>query len=183
MALLELDSEPFNFARMHRQTPRLMLPSRISIICKVDGVPSPNLMVNVTVNVTCKNDFRFIFGPSDASGSVVVTREELLSEAEKDRQFFLMDYSHPEQDFSGKIRVCVESGESIKWAFDAYGVFKNHYKFSENYMDNLKCTAKFLRNIGDAELSVSVRLEGEQCEVETVNLRTAPEALESIESI
>ncbi len=40
-------------------------------------------MVNVTVKVTYKNDFSFIFGPSDASGNVIVTREELLSERKR----------------------------------------------------------------------------------------------------
>ena len=110
-----------------------MLPQQIAIEVHEGTKPCAGVLVNVTLVTTRKNDFRSMWGPTDAAGKLTVTRQELLDEGMKDREFFLMDYGHPELDFSGEIRLRVAREADLGRALAAYAQFSPGFPYRTGY--------------------------------------------------
>lgn len=84
-----------------RMTPKHTLPSSVRAIVTCHGVPVARLFVKVRVGASFKNDFWSAFGPADSDGSISFSRGDLLRNGELDRSVFVMDYGHPEIDYTG----------------------------------------------------------------------------------
>jgi hypothetical protein len=94
-----------------------------------------------------KNDFGLAFGPSDAEGRIEIRRDDLLREADKERQLFLMDYGDPEADFTGKIVVDILSRPAVERALKAYQFYRNVSSYTPEYEKNLQDCGRTLERL------------------------------------
>src|ERR1700674_570984 len=63
-----------------------------------------------------KNPCGLVFGPSDEQGRIVVMRDQIIGEARKTLELFLMDYGDLEIEWTGKLRVTPMNRKSIERA-------------------------------------------------------------------
>ena len=110
-----------------------MLPESLEFSVEDRGRPCAGALVSVTLVATRKNNFHSTWGPTDDSGRLTICRQDLIEEGEKDGELFLMDYGHPEQDFSGQIEVRVAQKEDIERALKAYAEFSPYTPFRPGY--------------------------------------------------
>ena len=137
----------------------MKLPELIRVRVLGDGKPLPGAFVCIQIKTNRKNDFALAFGPADDSGALEVSREALLSEAEKSRNLFLMDYGHPEADFAGQIVVEPFNLEAIERALAAYRLFRNVSAYSSSYAEDLENAHKVLATLGLKMLHAEVEVE------------------------
>jgi hypothetical protein len=64
----------------------MKLPERIDIRVLADGRPAARMFASVTIRTTRKNEFGLGFGPTAEDGGLVISREDFLREAEKERR-------------------------------------------------------------------------------------------------
>jgi hypothetical protein len=144
---------------------RSELPDRVRATITCDGRPIPGLFVSVRIAASRKNDFSSAFGPTDATGTIAVTRSELLREAERDRQFFIMDYGHPELDYAGVIYVTPMNREALGRAVQAYHQFQAHTQYPPLYAERLQEARRTLEGLAPAVLHLDLTVEGGTGEV------------------
>jgi hypothetical protein len=144
---------------------RSELPDRVRAIVTCDGRPIRGLFVSFRIATSRKNDFASAFGPSDATGTIVVSRSELLREAERDRQLFIMDYGHPELDYVGVIDVTPMNREALGRALEAYHQFQAHTHYPPRYAEHLREARRTLEGLAPAVLHLNVTVEGGTGEV------------------
>jgi hypothetical protein len=114
------------------------------------------LIVRVEIGVRRKNTFRVWSGPSDGDGHVILSRNDMLNQAQRDREFSPMDYGDPEADFSSAITASIATSENIESAVVAYETFRVSYPFPLGYLDTLKVARERLRELGSISLRPSV---------------------------
>ncbi len=111
-----------------------MLPDTIDVTVTDRGSPCCGALIKVELVATRKNNFWSTWGPTDVQGKVTIRGQELLDEGLKDRDFFLMDYGHPDADFSGQIRLRVATKDDLQRAIKAYGEFSPYCAFRPGYL-------------------------------------------------
>jgi hypothetical protein len=136
------------------------LPECLHATVSSSGRPVSGLFVRVRIATSRKNDFANGFGPSDAAGNISVTREDLLREAERDRNLFIMDYGHPEHDYAGCIDVTPMNREALIRALDAYHQFQVASEFPPLYPEHLQEARLILEGLAPAVLCVELSVEG-----------------------
>jgi hypothetical protein len=139
---------------------RYELPESLHVKVTCDGRPIPGLFVRVRIATSRKNDFANAFGPSDTSGEIVVTRSQLLREAERDRQFFIMDFGHPELDYAGVIDVTPMNQEALGRAVEAYHQFQAYTEYPPLYAERLQEARLALESLSPAVLRLGVTVQG-----------------------
>lgn len=136
------------------------LPAEIRIRVVADGKPLHGAFVLVTLRMRRKSDFGLAFGPADKAGLIRVERGDLLREAEKERRMFIMDFAHPETDFSGRITVTPMNLEAIDRAILAERSFATALGQPAARGDQLQETKRMLETLGSAQLSADVECDG-----------------------
>lgn len=141
----------------------MKLPEAIAIRICGDSKPLAGMLMTVTIKVHWKNDFNVLCGPTDHTGSVCVSREYVLGEAQKDRELFLMDYGHPEIDATGEIIVRPMGISDLKRAASAYDLFTHSGLYRQGYIEDIKSAIELLTRSCAKELRSEVRrMEGGQ---------------------
>lgn len=135
----------------------MKLPERIHIKVLADGRPAPGMFVCVTLRTTRKNDFGLGFGPTSEDGNLQISREDLLREAEKERRLFIMDYGHPEDDFSGEILVKPLNREALQQAIAAYDTYHQVTPYPQRYAEQVQEARACLEESQPSELSTEVK--------------------------
>ena len=135
----------------------MKLPERIAIRVLADGRPVAGVFASVTIRTTRKNDFGLGFGPTNEDGGLVISREDLLREAEKERRLFIMDYGHPEDDFTGEIVVRALNREALQRAIAAYDAYHQVTPYPARYAEQIQEARTALEESGASELSVEVK--------------------------
>jgi hypothetical protein len=152
------------------ETP-LKLPEKTILTITSDGKPIAGVPVKLVFLMLKKNHHVFVFGPSDMSGTVSISNDEIRREARKTMELFLMDYADIEAHWTGRLRVMPLNREGIKAALSAYSTFGSN-EFPPNYEQMLLAADAILSKIPKATLEVSVRFEPDQrYTVETVSVR------------
>lgn len=136
------------------------LPERVRATVTCEGRPVPGTFVIFRIATSRKNDFANAFGPSDATGNIVVTRTQLLREAERDREFAIMDFGHPELDYAGHIEVTPMNREALVRALDAYHQFQAFTEYPPLYAERLQKARLTLEELEPAVLIVVLTVEG-----------------------
>lgn len=147
----------------------MKLPERIEIKVFADGRPAAGMFVCVTLRTTRKNDFGLGFGPTSEGGGLHISREDLLREAEKEQRLFIMDYGHPEDDFSGEIVVKPLNREALESAIAAYHTYHQVTPYPPRYAEQVQEARTALDESRPLELSAEVKHtnEGVRIRVET----------------
>jgi hypothetical protein len=118
------------------------------------------LFVQVQIETAFKNDFWSTFGPTDSEGSVAFSRDDLLRRGDQDRTLFLMDYGHPEIDYTGHMEVHPMGREALRRAIDAYHQFQQVVSFPPRYAEQLQEARLALDEIAPARLEVGLNVSG-----------------------
>jgi len=102
-------------------------------------------------------------------GKIRVTREEIVSEAQKVREFFLLDYARIEAAWGGTLVVTPLNREAINRARSAYQLFGARYPFIERYKEFLDAADAALSQLPSVELTAIVQCETSQTiDIETI---------------
>lgn len=139
---------------------RYELPELVRATVTCNGRPIPGIFVRVRIATLRKNDFANAFGPSDATGTIVVTRSEILREAERDRQCAIMDFGHPELDYAGVIDVAPMNRDALGRAVEAYHQFQAYTQYPPLYAERLQEARLTLESLAPAVLHLELTVEG-----------------------
>jgi len=139
----------------------LKIPAKIKIVISADGVPKEGMFAFIKLVMARRNSFGFLFGPSSASGKVEVTRAQVLQEARKSMQLFLMDYVEIENHWTGKLQITPMNRERATRALSAYRLFRR-YEYPQNYEKDLQAAEALLLQLSGQSLSASVQCEAAQ---------------------
>jgi hypothetical protein len=152
----------------------LRIPEKITIAIQVGGQPTKGMFVTLKFLTTRKNPYDLLFGPSDEHGSVGITREQVLNEARRTMEFFLMDYGEIETEWTGKVQVTPMNRESIARALSAFRLFKRSYEYPPGYEESLNVADAGLADKGDADLIATIQGKLEHpITIEIVSVRAA----------
>lgn len=112
-----------------------MIPEKVIVTAK--GEFKPGLAVVLHFKTSEKNDYHYtVF--LDNEGKAEIEKRELLREFDETRNLFLMDFKDPRAVFTGQIEPHIWSKDEVERAINTYDKFKAVYKYSPDYLDNLK---------------------------------------------
>ena len=94
----------------------MRVPAKIETTIKTDGQEMKGVSVMLKFLTARKNPYDLVFGPSDEQGRIVVMRDQIIGEARKTLELFLMDYGDLEIEWTGKLRVTPMNRKSIERA-------------------------------------------------------------------
>lgn len=106
-----------------------------------------------------KNSYNLLFGPSDERGKIEVSRDQILYEAQKTANLFLMDYGGIEIEWTGILGVTPMNRQALAGALAAYKLFKSSYEYAPGYEEALKAAEAFLSQEGDVEMNATFQIE------------------------
>lgn len=136
----------------------MKVPQRLCIVLTVDGHPLKGVPVLVTFVMGRKNNHDLVFGPSNESGEIQVSGEEIKTAAQKNVEFFLMDYADIETFWAGTVLVKPMNREALGRALSAFRTFRR-YKYSSDYEGMLRRAEEVLQKSLGAKLEALVRTE------------------------
>ena len=136
----------------------MKVPANISIILIADGRPLAGVPVYLSFVMAQRNNHNFVFGPSDTSGNIRITNDEIRQEARKTMELFLMDYADIDAHWTGRLQARPMNREAIKGALSAYRQFGSN-QFPAGYEQMLLAADAILSKIPKAKLEVSVQCE------------------------
>ena len=146
----------------------MRLPDRVKITIEVGRRPASQMFVTLKFVTSEKNPFNLVFGPSDRQGIIELTREQIITEATKTRELFLMDYADIESSWTGTLFVTPLNREAIRRALSAFRMFRR-YSYPDNYEENLYTADAALTQIPQMELRATVQCDsGEKIHIEAV---------------
>jgi hypothetical protein len=144
----------------------------MAITIKTSGQQMRGMFVTLKFLVARKNPYNLVFGPSDEQGRIVVTRDQIIGEAKKSLDLFLMDYGDLETEWTGKLRVTPMNRESIERALSAVRLFRRVHKYPPGFEEALRAAAAVLAQMSEAGVSATVQCETEEpITIETVSVR------------
>ena len=136
----------------------MKVPEKTTITITTGGKPIEGVPVKLIFEMAKKNHHIFVFGPSDSSGTINVTADEIRREARKTMELFLMDFTDIEAHWTGRLRIVPMNRQAIKAALSAFRQFRS-FKFPANYEQMLLAADAILSRIPTAKLEASVRSE------------------------
>lgn len=135
----------------------LRLPELITVTCLQDGCPTEGRWISVTLPVRVKNEYGFIFGPSDAKGRITIDREALLAEAKETERTGLMDYAGLEGNWTGSLQIAALDVDGVDRALEAHAVWSAAgIRFPPDYVSSL---TRLRRVLVDEPVPASLRVE------------------------
>ena len=150
----------------------MRIPAKMLITIKVGDRPTKGMFVILKFLMARKNSYNLVFGPSDEQGRVEATRDEIIKDARKSMELFLMDYGEIKTYWTGQLQVTPMNRESIGRALSAIRLFRDVYEYPHGHEELLRAADAALAQMGDAELTTVVQTEtDESIAVETVSVR------------
>lgn len=136
-----------------------ILPAQIRVRCRANGEPLAGALVSLVVAMTYKNDFSMTSGPTDDTGLVIITADEILYWIDWDARHFQMDYSGSAH-FSGELLVKAEGRAGIAGCLAGYDLYRSYLPFPEGYPERLQAAKTVIEGIVPAKLTVEVEHDG-----------------------
>ena len=119
-----------------------------------DRYSAAGVLVKVILKTVTKNDYSQIYGPSNESGYISITKDDILRSAKKDADFFPADYNPLTGVFAGSYSVDVMQEISIQKALKAYALFSKSYEYPSGYEQMLNAALSRSEELDLAKLSV-----------------------------
>jgi hypothetical protein len=146
----------------------LRVPEKISITITADGAPLKGIPAMLSFAMEQKNNHSLIFGPSDESGTIHISGDEIRLEARKTMELFLMDYADIDSYWTGSLRVMPMNRDALKRALSAFRQFRG-YEFRVGYEEMLRRANDILSKIPGTRLDSLVHCQaGEPITVENI---------------
>ena len=114
-----------------------LLPEKIEVICSSDCTPTEGILLGLTMRTSQKNDYNFVFGPTDPTGKVVISKDEIVQQATKQLDLSLMDYFPIEDVYTGNFEINALSKAKLKSAIEAVNLF-GRKNYPEGYLEKLQ---------------------------------------------
>lgn len=136
----------------------MRIPEKLSIAITADGVPLEGIPVLLTFVMARKNNHDLVFGPSDKSGDICVSGDQIRSGARKNVEFFLMDYADVESFWTGMLRITPMNRQAVERALSAFRIFRR-FKYPPGYEEMLQRADATLKKFPKAKLEARVHIE------------------------
>jgi hypothetical protein len=133
----------------------MRLPENITITIRADGRELEGVFLRLRFDMSAKNAHYFLFGPSDVHALIEVTRSQLIDEARKSTNLFLMDYHHIEPGWTGKLGVTPVNLEAVEAALKAYRQFRGGFEYPVGHEESLNKAAARLTQTPNAVLTAT----------------------------
>jgi len=104
----------------------------------------PDLIFQMTLFAEHKNNYSFILPKTDQKGEVVVTKEWIEKEIEKERNLFVMDYSSKLDECKKHIEIKLLNHDEIQKSIIGLNTYKNVLKIKEEYITSLNINSNSL---------------------------------------
>jgi hypothetical protein len=140
------------------------LPDAVHVRASARNAPLPGLLVLTRVVMHELNDYWGVFGPSDASGTVTITREDLRTSANVTREYYPDEFADLETHLAGLIEVRVMDETALDRALEAADHLPE-YPYPLGYIAKLRSAHAELLKMGRVLMEVEVTAEGGDCEV------------------
>lgn len=134
----------------------MRLPDEIRVTVTYDGKPLADVLIQLSILTTFKNDFHLLFGPTGGNGTVIIRRDEMIRQALGHQQLFIKDFGDPEIHFSGELVLSIFGKEAIERAIDVYPDFKDSAEFPPDYLNQLHRAQEILTNLDAKQISLDV---------------------------
>ncbi len=131
------------------------IPDSLTTIVLADGKPLPGLLILVSLEMTRKNAFNMVFGPSDKEGKVEVSKTEIENEVTRTLDLFPMDYEGL-SSFKGKLIVGAMGLEQVESALGAYQLHCKSAAYPSGYGEKLATARAILERLEAKRLDVKV---------------------------
>src|SRR5438128_2455374 len=138
------------------ETPKI--PEQLSVVSLADGKPSQGLLIMLSLEMSKKNSFNIVFGPSDKDGKIQISKKEIEREVERNIGAFPMDYEDLSR-FQGTMTVCAMTLDQVNSAIAAYNTYREATGYSSEYRDKLEAARSTLSRLTPKRLDVKV-IEG-----------------------
>jgi hypothetical protein len=135
-----------------------ILPEAIHCTLTQDGLPLAGVLVRAIFKTNFKNDYSFIFAPTDSEGKTSLLKSGTISQALQQLNLALMDFGLLEQCFTGVIDLKVMTDNDIKQAINAYNIFKPALKFPTGYYEMLQYGLKRTQELKMNSLSFEAQV-------------------------
>jgi hypothetical protein len=146
------------------------IPATIRVGIKAGDRKMQGLFAMLTFAMARKNSFDLLFGPSNEAGEIEITREQVLEEARKSMELFVMDYADIESYWTGKLRVTPMNRDAVQRSLSAYRLFRK-YEYPPGYEDKLLAADAALTRVAEVDLTAVVNCEASgPIDVETVRV-------------
>ena len=149
----------------------MRVPESIEINIAAAGKPAAKMFATLKFECSVRSSYSFVFGPSDESGRIHITREQVLVEAKKCQDFFIMDYANIELGWTGTLVVTPMNRDAIEGALSAARLYRR-FPYAENFMELLEMANAALGHSPLAELTATARSSsGSEVRIDTVAVR------------
>lgn len=149
----------------------MRLPS-LNVNLRCSGQPLPHGFVNLWIHTFTKQPFGLQFGPADEAGRIAITRDDLLAQADQLRRDLIMDYSHPEDDWTGVIRVRPATAEDLRQALRALDIWYDAASLPRDRQRALQRSIDFLALKPGALLTLDAIAADGQAKIRAEESRT-----------
>jgi len=136
----------------------MKLPDKLLLTVSADGRPLAEMMVKLEFPMAAKNTHHMVFGPSDPSGQIFITGEQMSIEAKRTQAMFLNDYDRLEVGWTGKLKIRPMNLPMIKRALSAYRIFGSQ-QYAPGYENHLLAARTALAKTPEAVLTVQVDVD------------------------
>jgi hypothetical protein len=134
------------------------LPNALTITCRHDGIPGPDMFAMMTLLMDQKNHYNFPLGPADDLGIITITDAQIQSEVKKNRDAFPMDYDDL-ASFAGEIQIGPMDLTQVEAALRAYDVYRSVVAYPAGYRDALVKCWQTLYKLQPIRLDVEVSIQ------------------------
>src|SRR5260370_28045371 len=108
-----------------------------------------------SMEMTRKNRFNIILGPSSREGKVEVSRKDLEREVARTQKMFPMDYDDL-SSFKEEIHVSAMSLDQVESSLAAYKLYHDCCEYPSGYSERLETARATLSGLGPKRLDVKV---------------------------
>lgn len=123
----------------------MCLPRSLKVLCLVGGAPVPGAWVSVTLHMAEKTDFVSFHGPAGGDGTVVVTAEDILAWAARNREFAPADYLDPGQNWAGTLTLSPLTPDAARAATKFHAMFRDRLNYPETFAQDLRALIAALK--------------------------------------
>jgi hypothetical protein len=150
------------------------LPNQLKVLCLVADAPVAGAWVTATLHMSGKTDFVSFHGPAGDDGTVLVTAEDILAFAQRNREFAPGDYLDPETDWTGSLTLTPLTPVTARAATKFATMFRDRLNYPETFVRDLRALIATLKPHEGQEMALTL-VEADPPESgQSVKLRRRP---------
>jgi hypothetical protein len=113
---------------------KITVPDRIAVTAHISGHALNGAFFEIELPMRRKNSFRILLGPTDAGGTVSLTRNELLAKAKQEEELFPMDYVDLQSGWTGEVVVAGVDRAAIRTLRSAFATWSEAGGYPERFL-------------------------------------------------